>query len=357
MQYRSFVYRPVRALTWSLLALACALFFDPAQLGSDDSLAARVGDELPVSAAPLPLNRNDPGADRIGALRFMGAVHIRSTHPDFGGISGLRAGKQGYFLAVTDTGNWLSFRTLEREGQLIGIVEVRMRPMLDSAGEPPKSKRDADAEALEWDPETGDASVVFEQEHRIVHWKGLDPQKPETLEARARRTERVPEMVDWPANGGGEAMVKWTAPDGVSARVIVAEDPVLEDGHRLALFTHNQRTRYFGIEAVDDDHKPTDAVMIDGTRMLLLHRRFNLKGAGAAVSLVDLSPLFAEDPASRLPAQLLAKWEMPFTLDNMEGIAVMREGERMFVYIVSDDNLVSLQKTVLMKFALDLPQK
>ncbi|WP_439532201.1 esterase-like activity of phytase family protein [Polymorphobacter sp.] len=332
---------------------ACALFYDPANLGGDDSRAASPGDELPISAAPLPLNVNDPGVDRIGALRFMGAVHIRSSDPAFGGISGLRAGKNGYFLAVTDTGNWLSFRSLERDGRLVGIREARLVPMRDGEGKIPEFKRDIDAEALEWDPESGDASVVFEGQHRLMHWKGLDPARPATLSAPARWTERLPEMVDWPSNGGGEAVVVWKAPDGQPARVIVGEDRVLEDGHRLTLFTHKSRTRYVGIEGVPE-HKPTDAVMLDGSRMLLLHRRFNLKGIGAAVSMVDLSPLLAVKPATRLKGQVLASWAMPFTLDNMEGIAVVREGKRTFVFIVSDDNLTSLQKTVLMKFELML---
>ena len=338
----------------ALSALACVLFFDPAQLGGDDSLAAVTGDELPVSATPLPLNRNDPGADRIGALQFMGAVHIRSSNPAFGGISGLRARPDRQFLAVTDTGNWLSFRTLEQEGRLIGIRQVHMRPMVMEHGKTAHRKSAGDAEALEWDHKTGHVSVVFEQAHRVLHWNGIDPDKPETLDQPARRRERVPEMVEWPSNGGGEAMVRWRAPDGEWARLIVGEDRVLEDGHRLAILTHDSRNRHIGIEGIEE-HKPTDAVMLDKTRMLLLHRRFNLKGAGAAVSLVDLSPLFAKVPATRLAATELARWEAPWLLDNMEGIAVVREGGRDFVYIVSDDNQFSLQKTILMKFALDLP--
>ncbi len=342
-----------RSLFLGLMACASALFFDPALLGSDDSLAASAGRELPVSATPLPLNRQDPGQDRIGALRFMGAVHVRSSDAGFGGISGLRAGPDGHFLAVTDTGNWLAFRTLEEDGRLIGIRNVHMRPMIMGDGKPAARKRDADAEALEWDAASGRASVVFENGHRVIHWHGIDPRQPATLDTPARRTERLPEMADWPSNGGGEAMVGWQAPDGEPARLIVSEDVVLEDGHRLAVLTHASRNHYVGVEGVEE-HKPTDAVMIDDTRMLLLHRRFNLKGAGAALSLVDLAPLLAETPSSRLGARLLARWEAPVLLDNMEGVAVVREEGRLFVYIVSDDNQMSLQRTLVMKFALDL---
>jgi hypothetical protein len=338
----------------AMAVAATAMVIDPAQLGGDDTLAALSGDDLPISAAPMPLNPDDPGMDRLGPLRFLGAVHVRSSDKEFGGISGLRATDDGHFLAVTDTGNWLSFQSYEKDGQLIGIRNVRMRPIIMTNGKPAPRKQDGDAEALEWDPLTGHASVVFENGHRILHWKGIDPRKPETLDTVARRAERLPQMSDWPANGGGEAMVAWKASDGTPTRLIISEDVVLADGHRLAVLTHDMTSHYVGVEGVDE-HKPTDAVMLDETRMLVLHRRFNLKGAGAAISLVDLAPLHAETPATRLKAKLLARWEAPVLLDNMEGIAVVREGERVFVYIVSDDNLMAFQRTLLMKFELELP--
>jgi hypothetical protein len=355
MHDHGFLKRPVRLTAW-LAGVVAMLAVVAAMLTSDMSRAAAAGAALPISAAPLPLNREDPGADRIGALRFLGAVQIRSSNADFGGISGLRAGPDGRFLAVSDTGNWLTFRTLERDGRLIGIADAWLAPMIDSEGEPPRSKTGTDAEALEWDPMRGEAQVVFEQEHRIVTWRALDPARPETLAARALRTETLPAMADWPDNGGGEAMARFTAPDGTLARVIVSEERVLKEGGRLALLTHQGRTRSFGIEGVAE-HSPTDAAMLDDRRMLLLQRRFNLKGAGAAVSLIDLSPLFSSSPAERLSVQLLARWEAPFTLDNMEGMAVAQESGQAFIYLISDDNLSSLQRTVLMKFALDLPEK
>lgn len=341
-------------LAVTVAVAAMAMVADSAQLAGSDTLAAQSGKDLPVSAVPMALNPDDPGMDRLGPLKFMGAVHVRSSNSAFGGISGLRAAPDGHFLAVTDTGNWLSFRSLEKEGRLTGIRNVRMQPMRMTDGKPAPRKQDGDAEALEWDAGTGAASVVFENGHRILHWKGMDPRRPETLEAVARRVERLPQMADWPANGGGEAMVMWQAADGTPARLIISEDMVLEDGHRLAVLSHGMKTHYVGVEGVDE-HKPTDAVMLDATRMLLLHRRFNLKGAGAAISLVDLAPLFAGPPATRLKAPLLARWEAPVLLDNMEGIAVVREAGRVFVYVVSDDNLNRFQRTLLMKFELDLP--
>jgi hypothetical protein len=76
-------------------------------------------------------------------------------------------------------------------------------------------------------------------------------------------------------------------------------------------------------------------------------------GQGAALSLVDLAPALAATPQAPLPTRLLARWQSPVLLDNMEGLALRREGDRVFVYLVSDDNLNSLQQTLLMKFEID----
>jgi hypothetical protein len=88
--------------------------------------------------------------------------------------------------------------------------------------------------------------------------------------------------------------------------------------------------------------------------LLILHRRFSpLAGAGAAITRVDLAPALTADPPSQpLPATLIARWQPPFTVDNMEGLALARVGNRRFLYVISDDNLNSLQRTVLMKFEL-----
>jgi len=147
--------------------------------------------------------------------------------------------------------------------------------------------------------------------------------------------------------------------DGIDARWLLLENVrgLLtargRDRSRSALLTRAGKTTQIDLEGVDD-HSPTDAIAIDATRILVLHRRFTmLEGQGAALSIVDLAPALA-GAGGTLPARLLARWEPPLTLDNMEGLALRREGGRLFVYLVSDDNLNSLQRTLLMKFELDL---
>jgi hypothetical protein len=42
----------------------------------------------------------------------------------------------------------------------------------------------------------------------------------------------------------------------------------------------------------------------------------------------------------------------PMAVDNLEGIAVERVGGRTIVWLISDDNFLPFQRTLLLKFAL-----
>jgi hypothetical protein len=48
----------------------------------------------------------------------------------------------------------------------------------------------------------------------------------------------------------------------------------------------------------------------------------------------------------------LARLAPPLSVDNMEALAVERDGARTIIWIASDDNFNPMQRTLLMKFAL-----
>lgn len=322
-----------------------ALLVAAALLRPETALAVPPAAPVAVTATPLPLDRGDPARTRLGDLVFKGALQLRSTDPRFGGISGLRHAGGTRFLAITDTGNWLAFDTVETGGRLTGIADVVMAPIRQQGGAFAATKARADAEALEFDPATGAATVVYEQDHRLAHFSGIDPRRPDTLARAPDRIERLTQMTGWPLNGGGEA-VAVLAP---AIRIVIAEDALRADGAHMALLTRAGTTTEIGIPGVPG-HRPTDAVALDATHILVLHRRFTLAmGIGAALTLVDL-----DNPGA---ARTIARWQPPLTLDNMEGLARRRDGDRTFLYLVSDDNLNSLQRTLLLKFELVPPAR
>ncbi len=339
-----------RIFAGSVIALALAAAVS--SLRPDVALAVPAPQALVMSTTVLPLDREDAARDRIGMLRFRGAIQIRAANPLFGGISALRAGGQSgdgeRLLGVSDTGNWFAFTTTERNGRLVGATDALLTPVLHPDGHPAVTKADGDSEALDWNPATGDATIVYEQDHRLVHFTGIDASRPDSLAAVPVRTEHLTEMTAWPLNSGGEAMA--ILPGG--ARIVIAETARRPDRSRTALLTRDGVTTEIGVEGIED-FSPTDAIAFDDHRIIVLHRQFSLSGQGAALTLIDLAPaLGGTQPKTVLPSILLARWSPPLLLDNMEGLALVRRDGHCFVYLVSDDNLSSLQRTLVLKFEL-----
>ena len=298
---------------------------------------------LTLTAVAVPLDDSDPARRDAGRLRYMGGVVLRSGHAAFGGVSGLRAGQGGWFLAVTDTGDWMSFRTVEAGGRLTGVTGGSVAPILDERGAPAPTKPAGDAEALEWDAATGDATVSFEQDHRRQLYRGIDPSRPETLGSPATAVLRDPATAMWPSNGGGEALA--ALPGGRT--IVFAEEGQDADGASPVLIFGPGGTRQLRY-APPRGFRPTDAQRLGGDTLLVLNRRFNpVEGVAAALTLVTLP-----GAGETLASVEIARLAPPLAVDNMEGLALVRDGARTFVYLVSDDNFRRLQRTLLLKFEL-----
>jgi hypothetical protein len=83
----------------------------------------------------------------------------------------------------------------------------------------------------------------------------------------------------------------------------------------------------------------------------VLNRRFALPFSFSA-------KLTIVDPAAIRPGRLIKGTEIatlaaPLIHDNFEGVAVVREGNRTILWIVSDDNQSWMERTLLLKFRLE----
>ena len=297
---------------------------------------------LPLTTTAVPLDPQDAASRDVGRLRYLGGIELRSTNGRFGGVSALRAGRDGWLLGITDTGAWVSLRTIERGGRLVGATGGVIAPLRSETGAVAHSKSDVDAEGLEWDPATGEALVSLEQDHRVMAYRGIDPANPASLDANAASTVRNPATARWSSNSGGEAITTLAGGD----RLIFEEgdaQPTL-DVLRIGP-AGTQVLRY----TPPTGYRPTDAVELEPGVMLVLNRHFAPSdGVAAALTLVPIGPVMQGTEIARL--------KPPLTVDNMEGMALVRVGERRFLYLVSDDNFNGFQRTLLMKFEL-LPER
>ena len=293
---------------------------------------------MAVSATPVPLSAADPAQTRVGRLRYMGGIELKSADPRFGGLSGLRWQAPGRLVAITDGGQWVTLAVREQGERLVGLDSAGVGIVRGPEREPLKGKAHADAEALEIDNQG--FVVAFEEDKRVWHYRDI---------GGAATSDAFPDPA-WlkalPANKGVEAMARlpgaWLylaealLPDGTVEGILAPTD-------RLARSYGRVRMR------LPEGSMPTDAQALDDGHVLVVARRFSIAAGMSAIVVsvpVDVGALKLGAPT------LLATLAPPVNIDNMEGLAVMRSGGRTFVYLCSDDNFSPVERTLLLKFEL-----
>ena len=307
--------------------------------------------EIDVQTKPVPLHRHDPNVTRIGRLKYMGGLILKSSDRQFGGLSSLLWEKEcGRLLSASDTGVFAAIEPEENEdGHLQGVRAAWLSPIIDEGGAPARIKNRADAESLSLDGE--DVLLWFEMVPRVQRYPGLSACRPETLRTTPTETIRIPEMLRWPSNGGAEA-----AANIAGKQIVIAEEQEVGKNGREGLIIDGDTKRHF-IYTTPDGHVPTamDAIDPEGKasqQLLVLNRKVSLlKGLTAIVAEITLP----EEEGAIVEPGIIARFAAPYAVDNMEGLAVRTEGDRHFVYLVSDDNFFWMQRTLLLKFEL-LPE-
>lgn len=289
-----------------------------------------------IAYTPVPLDLDRPSVRRVGKLTFLGGWILRSNDWRFGGISGLAVSGRSA-TAVSDRGRVLRF-SLPQDGRRTPLA---LFPLRDGFG-PPVKEEDRDSESLLI--HGGTAWIGFENHQAVwryatVSWSGLGGARPAA-------------MRKWPVNGGPEAMVRLgdgrflvfseseRVGEGMREVLMFAGDPSLEG-------TPVTRLRY----RPPAGYRATDAALLADGRMLVLNRRFAMSEGVSAVIVAVTLPRLVE--GATLVGAEVARLASPLTVDNFEALSVQQEGGRTILWIASDDNFMPLQRTLLMKFALD----
>jgi hypothetical protein len=321
------------------LALLCA---------AQGEAAAR---PIRVHATPVRLNEADAREQRLGHLRFLGGVVLGSADPHFGGLSSLRW-YRGRLLAMSDEGAaFYALRPRERRGRLVGIGAVRRTLLRGPDGKVLSGKQETDTESMELNlPRSprGQASISFgfERHDRIWTYRlrgGLPVGKPVAMDAAQGWLARQPD------NLGVEAMA-----GNRQVSLLISEGLRTPDGQASALlFRPGIAGRARPAEPVEigipasGPRRPSELAMIDPHHFLMLRRSWSeAEGFQVELDALDLQ-------ADRATIRQLAEFRPPIATDNFEGMAIRREGGRVVLYIIADDNFEKNQRTLLLKFRLD----
>ncbi len=295
-----------------------------------------------IALTPLLLDESHPKRATVGQLSFLGAWELRSDNGDFGGISALVALKDGRFLGVSDSGALIGFG-------MSGDARAD-RPFiaaLPGAFGKGITYKDRDSEGIAYDSMTGRVWVSYEHSHAIRRF-------PASM-SRVDGTVRPVTMRRWPRNSGAEALVRLNdgrflafaeggPDDGIYPAIQFSGDPV-ESGTTQFPFLYRPTQGY----------RITDGSQLPDGRLLLLERRIGFP-EGFTAKLLVLDPAKIARNAT-VSGEVIAKLAPPLLVDNMEGLAITQEQGRTIVWLVSDNNFNAIQRTLLMKFTLNLPNK
>jgi hypothetical protein len=299
-----------------------------------------LGADADLTATPVLLDPANPARVKVGALTFLGGVDLTSRDLAFGGYSSMTI-DHGLFTLLSDGGTIVRFR-----------LDDRFRLSARQFGDLPIGpgtgwrKEDRDSESMTLDRVTGQAWVGYERVNQI--WR-YSP----GLTQPARMVAPKP-MADWSENGGAESMVRLR--DG-RFLVIAETSRRLPSQARSALIFDRDpvekplRGFEFGY-LPPDGYDPSDATQLPDGRVLILNRKLAFPFAwNAVLTMIDPQRI---RPGITIRGREIARLAPPLTVDNFEGLAVTRENGATIVWMVSDDNLLILQRTLLMKFRLDL---
>jgi hypothetical protein len=256
---------------------------------------------------------------------FDGLVRLVLEGPDApGGLSGVLWDGGDRLLFVSDRGRLFSAAARRDEaGALADLVDW-------TSHRPPYPGGRSDLEGLA--VSEGQLLVSVELRPYVMRFEG-PLARPERMVSYFTR-----DRLGFPNNAGFEALVDLPG-DGWLA---VAESRG-EDGAHVAYTRDRRRLSY----RTGEGFAPTGADRLGG-RLFFVERRVSLlSGWQARITCVDVAAVGA---GAVLEPVVLADLGFADGIDNMEGIAVRADGRDLELVLVSDDNMMPFQRTLVLHY-------
>ena len=302
----------------------------------------KVGPEIGLEITPVPLSAANPPPVAIGRFVYAGGIAISSPGTQrLHGLSDLKFGPDGAIVSVTDEGDLFEARLkLDETGRLVGLTDGKLQPLKGPDGQPLQGKDQSDAEGLAI-LANGDRLVSFERNHRI--W--LYPRQGDGTYGPPRAVNKP--ATTFPDNEGMEAL---------TAYPIAGPDAYLVGGEEGEVWLCKVSAPCVGLtpqSPPDFTWGLTSFAAFEGQAVAALYRAFDpIRGWRGQVR-------FVVDPRAPAAKQALAATmtlDGAITRDNFEGIALSRSPSGATrIYLVTDDNDASNERTLLMAFDWTAP--
>lgn len=275
----------------------------------------------PISMETLRVPLGIGGADLAPGVSYAGGVAIRGAN--LHGLSDLKLDGD-HAWAVSDFGNLIRFTIrLDARGRLVGAGDATLRQLVGEDGQVLRPKSAADAEGLVL--LNGSIAISFERNDRIWSYGPNGARLPTPL--------RHPD-VPFDRNEGMEGLA--AAPDG--GWLVLGEAGGAWVCHPAAC-----RALPNAPTTITDGYKFTSADVDPNGGWFILQRRY-------APPLDFRARVRRMAPDGTLGPVLIGL-RAPASVDNFEGLAAKSTAPgRTRLYILSDDNAIALEQTLLLAF-------
>lgn len=283
----------------------------------------------PAAASVRPAGLGLPGGARLeDGVRFAGGIELvlEATSP-LHSLSDMKLLDDEAFVSVSDAGDLVRGRLrFDRAGRLTGVEGLAVRRLTLMDGAPIVEKADGDAEGLAVDAR-GDLLVSFERDHRI--WNYGDPRQPRSAPVAVRQPDTAFSLNDgmegiaagpdgWRVSGESGGVWDCTA---ARCDVVVAPGAPIPDSD-------------YRITGMDRDPS--------GQGWFVVQRSWKPP--------VDARARVRRMAADGTLGPVLVELKLPGTTDNFEGVAAVAGVTATRLYILSDDNNNTAQRTLLLAF-------
>jgi hypothetical protein len=231
----------------------------------------------------------------------------------------------------------LKARVETSDGRLSGLSSPVLSPLILSNGVPLRRSRYYDTESFALADNA--AFVGVERNHAVIRFE-------RTGAGTIIRGVPIPvpkELKDLPSNGGLEALGVAPQRSPLNGALVG-----LAEGGSGFILTGPRQGAFQMV--LSGGYDVTDLAFLPDGDAVILERRFSLFGGfGCRLRRIDASALKS---GARVDGETLYESEASHQVDNMEGLAIHREGGDVVLSLISDDNFSSLQKTLLLEFSL-----
>ncbi len=318
----------------ALAACACTVKAAPSDAGWE---------AVAVQATPAAISDKAGVGARYGPLIFRGGLELRSRNALFGGWSGVLVDSEGTLTAISDEGTFLRAKlALNEAGDLVGLTDAKLALMRNEQGDPLDGKDWQDSEDIARLAD-GRYAVSFERRHRILIYDldGAGPAAPATP------GPAVPQNMN--ANEGIEALEQMANGDLIAGREFSARQKPPTQFYELSMSGAPVRT---GDADVGANYGLVSLRRLaDGDYLAL--ERFYFPIIGYRTELRRFSAAGLDETPPRLAGRPLVRLAKPLALDNFEGLALVEApGKPIRIYLMSDDNFSSHQRTLIYAFDL-----